>query len=212
MFSLPFFVLLVAFGHAEEVEQLIARAKQAEQGGQLDAAAELYHRAAAVRPAGFNIQYGVGLHCVRLENWAEAEEHLAKALSLRPDFAPAHLNLGAVYSQNGQRKEARRAFTQAIRFDPLLSRGYYNLGVLELDDGRLDTAETLFQRAIVISPTHQASYVRLGNVYVRKREYTLARHVLGRALRLQPDDVKAFFNLGLAHEGLGEDEGLLRRA
>ncbi len=55
MVSLCFFALLVAFGHAEDVEQLVAAAEQAEQGGQLDAAAELYHRAAASRPEDFSI-------------------------------------------------------------------------------------------------------------------------------------------------------------
>jgi tetratricopeptide (TPR) repeat protein len=104
------FLLLVASGYAGEVEQLLAAAEQAEQGGQLDVAAELYHRAAAIQPENFNLQYAVGLHCVMIENWPEAEEHLKKTLSLRPDFAPAHLNLGVVYSQNGQREEARRAF------------------------------------------------------------------------------------------------------
>jgi tetratricopeptide (TPR) repeat protein len=51
--------------------------------------------------------------------------------------------------------------------------------------------------------------VRLGNVYARQQEYALARHVLGQALRLDPDDPKAYFNLGLAQEGLGEDEAAL---
>jgi Flp pilus assembly protein TadD len=142
--SLGLVALRVALGQAEEVEQLLARAKQAEQAGQLGAAAEWYHRTAASRPEDFNLQYAVGLHCIVIENWPEAEEHLQQALSLRPDFAPAHLNLGVVYSQNGRKDEARRALTQALHFDPLLSKGYFNLGVLELDDGQLDTAERLF--------------------------------------------------------------------
>jgi predicted TPR repeat methyltransferase len=50
------FPWLVSSGHAGEVEQLLAAAKQAEQAGQLDAAAELYHRAAAMRPEDFTAQ------------------------------------------------------------------------------------------------------------------------------------------------------------
>jgi hypothetical protein len=85
------FPWLVASGYTGEVDQLLAAAEQAEHGGQLDVAAELYHRAAAMQPENFNLQYTVGLHCLLIENWPEAEEHLKKTLSLRPDFAPAHL-------------------------------------------------------------------------------------------------------------------------
>jgi tetratricopeptide (TPR) repeat protein len=98
------FPWLVASGYTGGVEEILAAAEQAEQGGQLDAAAELYHRAAAIRPEDFNLQCAVGLHCILLENWAEAEEHLKKTLSLRYDFAPAHLNLGVVDPQNGQKR------------------------------------------------------------------------------------------------------------
>ncbi len=41
------------------------------------------------------------------------------------------------------------------------------------------------------------------------REYALAWRVLGEALRLHPDDAKTFFNLGLAHEELGQDEAAI---
>jgi hypothetical protein len=49
--------LLGASGYTEDVEELLAAAEQAEQGGQLEAAAELYHRAAAIQPENFNLQY-----------------------------------------------------------------------------------------------------------------------------------------------------------
>jgi hypothetical protein len=64
MVSLCFVALLVAFGHAEEADQLLARANQAEQVCQLDAAAELYHRAATMWPEDFNLRYAAGLHCI----------------------------------------------------------------------------------------------------------------------------------------------------
>jgi Flp pilus assembly protein TadD len=70
-------------------------------------------------------------------------------LSLRPDFGPAHLNLGVVCLQRGRRAEGRRELLEALRFDPRLTRAYYHLGVLELDDGRLEDAEGVFLRAIM---------------------------------------------------------------
>jgi Flp pilus assembly protein TadD len=45
----------------------------------------------------------------------QAEEHLGKAIALRPDCGPAHLNLGVVFVRRGQTAEGRRAFLEVLR-------------------------------------------------------------------------------------------------
>lgn len=205
-YLLLFAAFLVACDRAGEAERLLASAEQSRQAGQLKVAADLYHRAADLREGDFDTQYQAALLDLEVRNLDEAEGHLEKAVSLRPDFAPAHLNLGVVFVQRGQRAEGRKAFLDALRLDPRLTRAYYNLGVLELDDGQLDAAEMLFKQTLGRDPTHRASYVRLGNLYVKQRKFAAARHVLGEALQRGPNDAKSFFFLGLAHEGLGEYE------
>ncbi|MDQ3829723.1 MAG: hypothetical protein M3361_10540, partial [Candidatus Tectomicrobia bacterium] len=83
---------LVACSAAENAEQLIALAEQAKQEERLHAAADLYHRAAGLKPDDFNVQYGTGLLYLQVANLNAAEEHLRRAVELRPEFAPARLN------------------------------------------------------------------------------------------------------------------------
>jgi hypothetical protein len=52
---------LLACSAAENVEKLMTSAETAKKEGQLHLAADLYHRAAGLRPHDFQIQYGTGL-------------------------------------------------------------------------------------------------------------------------------------------------------
>jgi tetratricopeptide (TPR) repeat protein len=137
-------VFLVACDQAGEAERKVASAEQSRQVGQLKVAANLYHRAADLREGHFDTLYQAALLDLQVDNLDEAEGHLRKVLSLRPDFGPPHLNLGVVFVQRGQRAEGRKELLEALRFDPRLTRAYYSLAVLELDDGRLEEAEAGF--------------------------------------------------------------------
>jgi tetratricopeptide (TPR) repeat protein len=110
--------ILVACSASENAEKLIALAEQAKQEERLNVAADLYHRAAGLKPDDFNVQYGTGLLYLQVTNLSEAEEHLRRAIELRPAFAPARLNLGVVLLQAGDREAGRKAFLEALRIEP----------------------------------------------------------------------------------------------
>jgi tetratricopeptide (TPR) repeat protein len=78
--------------------------------------------------------------------------------------------------------------------------------MLEFADRHFDGAEQLFTQALARDPTHQTAYVQLRNIYVKQGKFGAALHVLGSALMLKPRDARTLFNLGLAHNGLGQHE------
>jgi Flp pilus assembly protein TadD len=78
---------LVSCGQGSNAEWLVASAQKAEQEGQLSIAAELYHRAAALKPDDFNTHYHAALLYLQLTRSDEAAEHLTKAAALKPDSA-----------------------------------------------------------------------------------------------------------------------------
>jgi Flp pilus assembly protein TadD len=116
--------LLVTCSSAENAEQLLALAESSKQAGRLSAAADLYHRAAGLKPEDFNVQYGTGLLYLQVTNLSEAEEHLRRAMELRPESAPARLNLGVALLQLGDREAGRKELPEALRLDPRLTRVY----------------------------------------------------------------------------------------
>ena len=99
--------LLSACGQAREPERLMALAEKTKHTGELQVAADLYHKAAALTPRHVDIQYGAALVDIQVENFTEAEEHLRQALTLRPDFEAAHLNLGVILVKQGHKEQGR---------------------------------------------------------------------------------------------------------
>ena len=47
-----------------------------------------------------------------------AEAHLRRAMDIKPDYAPAYRNLGAMYVTQGRRKAGTAVLSQALRLEP----------------------------------------------------------------------------------------------
>jgi tetratricopeptide (TPR) repeat protein len=110
----------------------MALAAKAKEEGQLEVAAELYHGAAGLTPQAFDAQYQAALLDLAVEKVNEAEAHLQKAVSLKPDVAVAHLNLGTVFLKKGEVEASRQEFREALRLNPRLTNAYFNLGMMEV--------------------------------------------------------------------------------
>ena len=52
---------------------------------------------------------------------------------MNPDFAEAHLNLGAALRSLGREPEALASFEKAIELKPQLAKGYFSLKPMRMD-------------------------------------------------------------------------------
>ena len=73
-------------------------------------------------------------------------------ITLKPDYAKAHNNLGILLKEQGRIKEAEASYAQAIKLKPDYAEAYYNLGVLLQEEERLDEAETSYNHALTLKP------------------------------------------------------------
>ena len=78
---------------------------------------------------------------------------LEKAITLRPDHAGTHLNLGNAYRDLRNIAMAQLCYARAVELDPELAEAHSNLGITLKDQGRLDEAVDAFRRALKIDPT-----------------------------------------------------------
>jgi tetratricopeptide (TPR) repeat protein len=76
--------------------------------------------------------------------------------------------------------------------------------------GRYDLAETELREAIRQRPNAAEYHYFLGRVYYSTGVYPLAKKELEEAIRLQPSYMKAYDNLGLTMEVLGDNAAALR--
>lgn len=82
----------------------------------------------------------------------EAEEQFAKAIALRPSFAPAQNNLAALAFLRGDIAVARRHLQDAIRLEPKEAAPHGNLGVLFATHGKPKEAAQQLEQAQQLAP------------------------------------------------------------
>jgi tetratricopeptide (TPR) repeat protein len=152
--------------------------------------------------------------------------HYRKALSLRPAFADAAINLGLVCNRTGRIAEAREAFESAGRTSPENPRVWYALGSVLFDRGDMQGAEKALDKALALHPGNGAALLLRARVeaarggaslpfYARARasvpdsralqlEYAVARFEAGEGL----DDLRKLTD---AHPGWAEAHKALSR-
>ena len=129
-----------------ELEDLFARAEDAEAAGDYDEAAAYYQRYLAIdrtdSVAAFN-----RANCLKAAGReAEAAHDYARAIKLDPAFVEAWFNLAGLMSERGRTDTARRHLAKAIELDGDYADAVFNLAKLEFDAGNLAEARRWWLR------------------------------------------------------------------
>jgi tetratricopeptide (TPR) repeat protein len=82
----------------------------------------------------------------------EALRAYQQALELRPDYALAHNNLGAILFQRGELDQAGIHLREAVRLDPKNADALDNLGRLNQRLGDPRSARERFEQALAVRP------------------------------------------------------------
>ena len=95
--------------------------------------------------------------------------HQERAVSITPDFADAHYQLGLTMSKLGDLTGAVDHLEQALRIDKYHYQAHNSLGEILVTQGKLPEAKAQFEQALQIRP-----------------DYLPARQNLARALGTDP--------------------------
>jgi Flp pilus assembly protein TadD len=128
----------------------------------------------------------------------EAAQLLQRALSLVPNDANAHNNLGVVLQARGQIEQAMGCFQNAVRLAPAFPEGLTNLGNLLAGAGRIDEALDVLNRAVAANPTSPEMHNNLGVALQSKGRFADAMAAHRKAVALRNNFPEAYFNLGNA--------------
>jgi len=102
----------------------LARAQQANQDGDYDAATTLFTAAIRLKPDAALAYVGRGRAWLRLKKFDMALRDFTVAIGLKPDLAPAYAERGRVHNQLGEYRPALDDFNQALRLNPELGSVY----------------------------------------------------------------------------------------
>lgn len=107
-----------------------------------------------------------------------------EVVKLDPDFAPAYMQMGNIYSTDKFFDQARLAYEKARSIAPNYAGTYLNQAISQYEQGKIDEAESSFRTALSLYPSSAPSHLGLGNIYLQRRDYKRARNEFTKTLSL----------------------------
>jgi tetratricopeptide (TPR) repeat protein len=173
----------------------------AAQKGNAKSAVDLLSKAVAAYPNFSMALNELGVQYMKLNQMDKAAETFTAQLKLKPDDAPAHLDLGiALYNlstalftdkkmEDGARRadEAAAQFREAIKLNSPGPSAHYYLGMTEIKLRNYDEAQKELELAIANGGENLAQAHRfLGGLYQRAQKNKEAADELEKYLKLDP--------------------------
>ena len=128
------------------------------------------------------------------------------ALRLRPDYADAYNDRGALKGKLGQYEDAIVDLDQAIHLDPSMPEAYVNRGKAKHGVARHDDAIADFDQAIRLRPDLTQAYSNRGATKNILGRYEDAIADFDQVIRIDPNHAEGYFYRGNANLGLRRHE------
>ena len=133
------------------------------------------------------------------EDFAQAEQHCHRALTLDDQNSEVHRALGMLYRATGQMAKAIDSFHRALALAPYSSDAMRGLADTLFASGSVAEADRWFREAIRVEPSHWENYQALAIYQFQRGDFARAIDSFETALRLAPDEIAITNNLGAAH-------------
>ena len=138
-----------------------------------------------------------------------------KSVSLEPNNAEAHNNLGNTLHKLDRFDEADENYRKAIALKSDYAEAHNNLGNTLHKLDRFDEAEESYRKAIAFKSGYSEAYFNLGNILQELRRSEEAVKSYKKAIDLKPNYTLAYNNLGITLRELGrlkESENIYSKA
>jgi len=117
---------------------------------------------------------------------SKAVDKLNKAISLKPDYTPAHFNMALALEQQGKLDEAITKLTSMRDYNPQDVDVLYELASLYFVKAQYDKAEQGFASIIGLVPNHANAHYGLAQAYIKENKPDKAIVELQKVLELNP--------------------------
>jgi protein O-GlcNAc transferase len=191
------------------LKQLLGRATELHQRGQLPAAGELYLQALRQKRDCFEALCRLGVLRIQQGRYDDAFQHLGEALQVKPDSIEALSNFGVLLHMRNRHQEALASFDRALALRPAYADAHNNRGRVLGDLDRHEDALASYDQALVISPNHAEVLNNRGMALHNLKRYEDALASYDRALVARPNFAKALNNRGTVLAELGRLDAAL---
>ncbi|MCO5579383.1 hypothetical protein L7F22_033238 [Adiantum nelumboides] len=156
-----------------------------EADGMLLSACEHYKKATTLSPKHYRAMKLLGSALYGAGEYRAAERALSEAITLKPDFADAHCDLGLTVHAIGEDDErAVREFQLAVDLKPDHTEALYNLGGLFKDIGRYRRAAEMYSKVLALQPNNWRAQLNKGVTLLGAGETDEARKAIKEAFKM----------------------------
>ena len=148
----------------------------------------LYKQLVEAYPGDERAQTLLGISYFGQQDYAKAIEHLKKAVTINPDFAPAYNQLGYAYRFVNRFAEAEKTFKRYTELLPDDPNPYDSYAELLLKMGRFDEAITQYRKALTINPFFANSFTGIAAALMYENKHEEARAELQKAFTIARND------------------------
>jgi tetratricopeptide (TPR) repeat protein len=184
-----------ARGTALTSRQLLARALELHQLGQLADADALYQSALQKMPALFEAQHLLGVLRSQQGRYAEALALVTAALKTHPNSVGALTNHGLILHNMKRYDQALASFDKALELRPEHPLALNNRGNVLAALGRDVEALASYSRALEARPNYADAYNNMGVLLKELGRLDEAEAALSKALEFDPKLTGAYINL-----------------
>jgi predicted O-linked N-acetylglucosamine transferase (SPINDLY family) len=189
-------------------EQTLSAAMVHHRAGRLAEAEQLYRLVCDADPGNARAFHLLGIAAHQLGR-PEAASLVGRAVMLKPDFAEAHNDRGAILAANGLMTDALSSFERAVALKPGYSEARNNLGRSLRSLGRFAEAVTQFELVLKDSPNSAIIHFSLASALELAGRKADAEKHYRNAIALRPDFVDAHIHLGSLLADMGQLPGAL---
>jgi len=132
-----------------------------------------------------------------LVHWRDTVSLQKHFLTVTPNAAHVHFNVGSALQSEGKHEEAISYYRQALQIRPKHFYAHKNLGDALSEQGQLAEAMEHYRRAIAIKPDYFQAYYKLGVAFQDQGNLNEAIEYYRRAIQIKPDYFIAHYKLGV---------------
>jgi len=180
---------------ADPAREKIAEAATHQRAGRLEQAEGIYREILARDPMNIEALRLLALIAIQTEHHGQAEQLLARAVEIAPDFLAAWIDLSRARLEKLDVPGARAAIARAAMMNPRSVGVLLQVATVEARSGRHEDAIETYGRALAINPQSTAALVGLGNTLKTIGRQAEAIDAYRRAASLRPSMSEAWWSL-----------------
>jgi len=180
--------------------------------GQVDEAEACFRRALNADSSIVAARFNLALARLVAGSPEDARGLLEEVVAVRPDLAPAWLQLGGALNALGRYQEAVDAFRRHLAIAPENPVGLTWLGASLQFLGDFDSAERAYRAALDADPEFADAHTNLGKLLMAQGDAGEAENHFRRALHARPGHVQALSGLAARLDEEGQYDEALRLA